>query len=183
MTILGTAARPWTVIDPSDSDICRVPGAVTASDPLQVDLDAEVSRFVPKDPADQDAFDVLYSRLYEAGGPRMVMTDEARFIFPASGCKPGPRRFIIQGRKRQLGHIACDTRAKQVYLELLAAMQLFVFPGMHGDDVEAIARTIGMSFAQLQAQLASCPPFGFLWYQRRPKELICCPPLPRELLR
>lgn len=173
------------MIDPTDSELCAVPGAVTFRDPDALDLSLPVTRFVPMHPNDLDAYDRIYERMYQAGGPRWVWCDEGRFPFPANGTKPWPATYHITGRKRELGHAVANTRCSNINLEILGlAAHVITFPLGHGEDRSVLAKSIGVDLATLDACYAELEPFGFLWFRRGPGggELTICPPLPRELV-
>lgn len=174
------AATPRTVIDPADSDLTRVPGARTFRDPRsRVLLEAPTSRFVPTDSGDLDAYDELYRRMFNAG-PRYVWVDEAGIVFPQSNRANPRRNFLVQGRKRELGHLALHTRPRECDVNLIAqAMHVAAFQLPNPDDRDRIAELAGIPPRQLDAEMRRLEPHGFLWWSVRGRTLTVCDPLPR----
>lgn len=176
--IFQSAAEPKTVVDPTDSEICDVPGAVTFRDVDELDLSLPVTRFVPEHPNDPDIWDRLFEKLFKAGGPRYVWTDEGRFPFPANATKPWPMTFQSQGRKRELGHLVCNTRPVEINRECRGqAQHVIVFPVGTAEDRQTIARDIGAELTVLERCFAELAPYGYLHFSRRARELRICPPL------
>ena len=104
-TIFETVTGHKGIIDPTDSELTDVPGAVVFRDPLAVDLTLHLWRFVPIDPEDRDAYDALYGRVNRLPGPFFIWDDECRFSCPSSGGAPGPRTYLATKRKRQMGWV------------------------------------------------------------------------------
>lgn len=182
--IFENAAEPKTVVDPTDSTITDVPGAATFRDVDELDLSLPVTRFVPEHPNDAETWDRLFEKLYKAGGPRYVWTDEGRFPFPANGGKPWPKTFHVTGRKRMLGHVVANTRAYNLDLEILGLSQhVFGFEQPNKEDRQRIADAIGIAIGVLERVYAELVTRGFFHFDRRAKELMICPPLPPELIR
>jgi hypothetical protein len=173
--IFLSAAAPRLIIDPADSDLTDVDGAVTFRDPKRPPADAATARFVPSDPGDRDAYDAVYRWAFERF-PRYTWLDEAGIAAPAQG---GPRwlnTYIVQGRKRALGHVACHPRPREVNRNLIAqAAHVFVFDLPNPDDRRHLADLMGLPVAELDADLAALPEFGFLWWDGA--TLLSCPPL------
>lgn len=182
--IFQSAAEPKTVVDPTDSEITDVPGAVTFRDVDELDLSLPVTRFVPWTPNDPDTWDRLYRKLYETGGPRYTWTDEGRFPFPANGTRPWPMTFHVTGRKRMLGHVVANTRAHNQNLEVgNCAQHIFGFAQPEKRDRDRIASNIGLDLAVLDRVYAELVEHGYFHFDRRAKEVIIWTPLPREVLR
>lgn len=169
-----SAAAPRLIVDPADSSLTDVPGAVTFSNPKRPPADAETARFVPYDPADRDAYNDVYRWAFERF-PRYVWLDEAGQAAPAAG---GPRwlnTYLVQGAKRSLGHLACHGRPREINRNLIAmASHLFIFDTPNPDDRRYIADMVGLPPAQLEAELIALPKFGYLWWNG--EELTSCPP-------
>lgn len=173
-----SAAEPKIVVDPTDSEITDVPGAVTFRDVDELDLSLPLTRFVPQHPNDAETWDELYRKIFETGGPRYTWTDEGRFPFPANGTKPWPATFHITGRKRELGHLVCNTRSIGVNLECIGlAQHIFGFEQGHPEDKAVIAKAIGVPGNVLDEVYAQLQPFGFFHFSRRAREVRICPPL------
>lgn len=172
-----SSTAPRLVIDPADSDLTQVPGAVLTRDPRRWPADAATVRYVPRDPFDLDAYDAIY-RVAFARWPRWVWLDEAGIAAPAQGAPRALRLVIVQGRKRQIGHLACHTRPREIDRNLIAqAAHLVIFPLSNVDDRQLIAGQIGIARPDLDRALAALPEFGFLWWDERASTLTVCPPL------
>lgn len=178
------AAAPRLVIDPNDSDLTEIPGAVTFSDPLNPRgrggeswREAATARFVPRDPLDPDVYDALYAWCF-VHGPRFIWCDEAGFVLPSAGAPKAARVLLTQGRKRSIGHLACHTRPRWVDVNLISqSAHVFVFSTPSAQDRRHLAENMGVDLATLEAAHASLPEYGFLWWDQRSKRLTICDPL------
>lgn len=170
-----SAAAPRLIIDPADSELTDLPGAVTFSNPARPPADAPTARFVPRDPGNRAAYDAVYRWAFERY-PRFVWLDEASQVAPAHG---GPRwlnTYLIQGRKRGLGHVTCHARPREINRNLIAqANHVFIFDMPNPDDRRHLADLIGLPVAELEADLAALADHGFLWWDG--DTLTSCPPL------
>lgn len=193
---------PRLVIDPADSDATSVTGAHTVHGPtrdgkltddelrkLTSELEAhradDTLRFVPGDPERLQEYQAVYSWAYNRF-PRRVWLDEARMAAPATGVPPAVIRYLLWGRKRQLGHQACHTRPVEVSRNLIAqAEHLLLWNLPHPADRRLIAEVIGMDWRELGELMDTLEPAagsptatGFLWYcVRQPRDLIKSTPL------
>lgn len=184
---------PRLVIDPSDSALTTVPGVVTFSDPTRARnrrgedwRQAATARFVPDDPYDLAAYDQVYRWAFDRF-PRYVWADEAGFVMPARGAPKAARRYLIQGRKRQLGHLACHTRPIEIDRNLIGQGQhVFVFETPQEEDRRTVAGNVGINFRRFEQIYAEAMAHhvqgldnktkrGYLWCA--PGEVIICPPL------
>lgn len=171
-----SAEAPRLVVDPADSELTAVPGAVTFSDPRRPPR-ADTARFVPRDPADRDAYDAVYRWAWEHF-PRYVWLDEAAQAAPAQGYPRWLNTYVVQGRKRGLGHLTCHTRPREVARNLIAqAAHLVCFDLPLPDDRRHVAELVGLPPATLDAELARLPRRGFLWWDAGARQLTACPPL------
>jgi hypothetical protein len=170
-----SAAAPRLIIDPADSELTDLPGAVTFSNAARPPVDTPTARFVPRDPADRAAYDAVYRWAFERF-PRFVWLDEASQVAPAHG---GPRwlnTYLVQGRKRGLGHLTCHARPREINRNLIAqANHVFIFDLPNPDDRRHLADLIGLPVAELEADLAALAEHGFLWWDG--DTLTSCPPL------
>ena len=181
---LSTPA-PRLVIDPVDSTMTDIPGAVTFSDPSRATnpqgenwREAATARFVPHDSEDLDAYDAVYRWVFHHF-PRYVWLDEAADAMPAARVRQvWPRKVLIHGRKRSIGHLACHTRPREVNRNLIAqAAHVFVFHTPNVDDRRHLADQMGFTFAEFEKAHAALVEHGFLWFDARANELRVSPPL------
>lgn len=187
--LFRTVAEPRLVIDPADSSLTarvapgapRVPGT---GDPDRVAhlLTAAFRnhgtvRFVPGQPTRGDEYDAAYRWCFDRF-PRFVWLDEAEHAAPARGTPPNVSRYLVQGRKRQLGHLACHTRPRDVSRHLIAqAQHVMIFDLPNPDDAAHVAGIVGIPPAELAAELAQLEPHGWLWFDQRERALTVCPPV------
>lgn len=177
LALFLSAAAPRLVIDPADSSLTAVDGAVTFRDPARPPRDAATARFVPRDPGDLDAYDRVYRWVYSAG-PRWVWLDEAGIAAPAQGSPRFVRTVLVQGRKLGVGHMAMHTRPRELDPNVVAqAQHVIVFPLPNPDDRRRVADLAGLDRRVLEAELAALEPFGFLWWDQRRRTLTACPPI------
>lgn len=175
-----SAAAPRLVIDPRDSSLTAIDGAVTFRDPRRPPADAATARFVPVDPYDLDAYDAVYAWAFDRF-PRYIWLDEAGMVAPAKGAPKAARALIVQGGKRMIGHIACHTRPREVDRNLIAqAQHVLVFDLPNPDDRRHVAELIGQPAGVIDAALASLGPYEFLWWDQLRRELVACPALRRR---
>lgn len=187
--VFGTVAEPRLVIDPADSSLTNgLPGVQTVrgtGDPAEVGprlrhgfAQASTVRFVPGMPTAPDEYDAAYGWVFDRF-PRYVWLDEAGIAAPASGCPRNVSRYLVQGRKRQLGHLACHTRPRDVTRDLIAqAQHVMIFDLPNPDDVAHVAKIVGVPVADLEREVRGLPEHGFLHFDQRERELTVCPPLP-----
>jgi len=174
--LFRSAPAPRTVIDPADSDLTRVPGARTFHDPRKIP-DAPTTRFVPRDPFDYDAYDALYQGLFRSF-PRYVWVDEAGFVLPVNKVTKAARIYLVQGRKRELGHLALHTRPREVDPNLIAqAQHIACFDLPNPDDRDRIASLAGIPPREFDRILGALPEYGFVWWSQRARTLHVCPPI------
>lgn len=179
---------PRLVIDPKD-DVDATGGvfrdgrvAVTFHDPGRLP-DAEVARFVPRDPGDLEAYDRLYTAIFERRDV-VVWLDEAGDAAPSSGAPPGLRRVVKQGRSRGIGHIATHQRPVEVDRALLGnAEHIVIFDVRHPADVGTLAGAIGIPPAELAGIIQTMPPHGFAWYSPASRQVTICDPIPTREVR
>lgn len=186
--IFETVAEPRLVIDPADSSLTAgLAGVATVrgdGDGASVGTllrdgfaQAGTVRFVPGQPTEPDEYDAAYRWAFDRF-PRYVWLDEAGIAAPASGCPRNVSRYLVQGRKRQLGHLACHTRPRDVTRDLIAqAQHVFAFDLPNPDDLAHIAKIVGVPVADFERELRGLPEHGFLHFDQRTRELTVCPPL------
>lgn len=94
---------------------------------------------------------------------------------------PGMRRALNQSRHWGLSILSCGPRAVNIDPLLIGnADFLFIFdlPGIH--DRNRVAETIGVPESQLTRAIFALPPYGYLRWSTREREMIEFPPLPAE---
>lgn len=173
-----SSAGPRTVVDPADSMLTSsiVDEGGTFSDPRRRP-DVATARFVPRDPTDRDAYDALYETLFRRF-PHYVWLDEAGVAAPATGTPKWLNTYVIQGRKRSLGHLACHTRPREVGKNLIAqASHVFVFALPDPEDRAYVAKLVGLPVPVLEREHAALPKYGFLWWNVVTRELTACDPI------
>jgi hypothetical protein len=95
-------------------------------------------------------------------------------------CPRGAKKYLVQGAKRMLGHLACHTRPREVDRNLIAgASHVIVFELPNVDDRRHIAELVGVPFAELDAAMVNLPPRSFLWWNLEERTLMRCPPVQR----
>lgn len=177
--IFLSAAAPRLVVDPGDSEITgSIPGVVTFSDPNHIPRDAATSRFLPVDPADRDAYNRLYERIFRQLFPIYVWLDEPDQAAPSTGWPRWVNTTVVQGRKRMIGHLTCSTRPVHLMRSIRgSAKHVIVFDLPSRDDLRAIADDVGVPLGVLESAVHSLDEHGFAWLDRRAKALTVCPAL------
>lgn len=177
-----SAPPPRLVISPNDDTITALPGAETFRDPNRPPEDAATARFVPRDPDDRDAYDRVYRWAFSRF-PRWVWCDEAGLVAPAQGYPRGANTYVVQGRKRELGHLACHTRPREVARNFIAqAQHVICFWIPLPEDRRHIAELAGIRPQRLEDAIGQLEPRtetrpgGFLWWNQLTRELTICPP-------
>lgn len=179
-----SVAAPRLVIDPADSLLTELPGAVTFSDARRRLNErgedwraAATARFVPTDPEDVDAYDAVYRWCFDRF-PRYVWCDEAADALPVKRAPSSGRRYLTQGRKRQLGHLACSTRPRDIDRNLFAqAQHILIWRCANVEDFDHVAKQAGTPPAVLAQLLGELPEHGFVWFDQRAMTLTACPPM------
>lgn len=171
--IFAAAPGRRLVVDPKNDPDATARGVgpvVTFQDPRRIP-DATVTRFVPRDPFDADAYHELYSRVL-AAGPRFVWSDELGLIAPAAGAPVGVRTLILQGRAKDVGHMGCHPRPVDLSRSILSQSQHVIVHRLPDpDDTAHIARVIGQPRATLDRWMRELTEFGFLWWDVRRQHL------------
>lgn len=195
--MVETVSGPLTVIDPADSQLTVLPGCRRVYGPRE-DLDdatlarqvrsrlteadnaadGRVIRYVPGDPGRAAEYDAVYRWLFECRYPGYVWLDEAASGAPASGTPRWVRTVLQQGRKRQLGHLACHTRPRDISRDLIAQAQwLLLWSLPNPDDVQHVASIAGIPPADLAERMRRLPRHGFLVWSQRDATLTACAPI------
>lgn len=197
--IFASAAEPRLVVDPNSSKLTAslpgthtVPGAegrralLAGGDVRRIvrrALDqalaagARTLRYVPADPFSREEYDAVYAWAF-AHAPMFVWTDEAGIVAPANASPPAFRRLLVQGRKRQAGHVGAHTRPLEVDRNAIAqAEHVIVMQLPHPGDRETVAALAGIPPRELNALLDDLEPYGFVLIQGGGAEVTVCPPL------
>lgn len=177
------------MIDPNDSELTEIPGAVTFSDVARATnrrgenwRQAATARFVPRDTDDRDEYDALYRWVFlmgqRHGQSRFTWCDEAGFVHPAQGSPPYARKMFTQGRKWGLGMLVCHTRPREIDTNIIAqSPHEFVFDTPIRRDRLYLAENAGIEPEVFEAAHARLAPFGFFHFDRRAKRLTTFDPL------
>jgi energy-coupling factor transporter ATP-binding protein EcfA2 len=170
------------IVDPANSKLTDLSGITSLhggdATSLEALADCRRIRWVPKDPTNLAEYDMVYRWAFERRYPGLVWLDEAGIAAPASGCPRGIDTYLIQGRKRVLGHLACHTRPREMTRNLIAqAQHLLVFDLPNPDDVAHVAQTAGIPAAQLATMLRELPEHGFVYFDQRTHVLTSCDPV------
>jgi len=172
--IFEASPTPRLLIDPKNGEATAY--AVTFSDPSRIPSEP-VTRFVPRDPTDLDAYDTLYGQIFN-GGPRTVWLDEARYAAPATGIPTNVGRVITQGRSRHIGHISCTQRPVWFAPELLSeAEHVISFATHNPKDIATLAGVLSVAPSRLAALLGELVEHGFSWFSVRENTITLCPPV------
>lgn len=192
---------PLTIIDPAGSGGTKIDGAVTVNGPEDDTLGTRRShsghallrqvyerlgeastrspiiRYVPYMSDRIEEYEAVYRWQFDRC-PAAMWVDELGEVMPASGRNRWGRKYLTQGRKRELGHIGCHTRPRELDTNIMAQSQhTFIFQLPNPADRAHVAGSIGVKPAELDEILDSLPPFGFAWHQQRTRTLIACDPL------
>lgn len=177
------APPPKVAVDPVGASMTQVPGAVTFRDPKRVP-DAAVARFVPHDPTDLDAYDMLHAQLWArlkravaAGDPTWwslwLWVDEAGLVLPVVRTPPQARTMVITGRKWNVGGAWLHTRPREVAKAVPANAQHTVIFGLAlKEDRQYVAEQCAIPVDELDQALGELPDgAACLWWERRTKTL------------
>lgn len=167
------------VLDPTDSELCSVPGERVVRDVRRVDFSTGIVRYVPQDVGDREELDAFYVAIGRLPGPFWVWDDECRFACPATGTGPGARRYIVTLRKREMGGCWANTRPVDVFKECKGAAKHIISTALYNDaDRTELCAHMSLPRDVLDAAYAELAPHGFLWWHVRTRELQICNPLP-----
>lgn len=172
-----------TVVDPKDDGIDL--GVPPARSPAELDLAAPLSHYVPTELSDGE-YSELFDRLWAARGPRVILLDESYGPTRAGYAPKGLRLIVQQGRRHDMGLIACTQRPVNIESTLRTeAQHVFIFvPHPPMLDLRTLAGDMGLEPESLRRELAELladeGEFSHLWYRRRRAELVRCAPLPAE---
>jgi hypothetical protein len=179
---LPTEKRPsgfWRIcVDVTDTVF---DDSLTFFDPAAVPWSESASlRFVPDVDTMEEQIDELYLQIMYHGNT-WIWLDEANEVSTAHRTIPGLRRILLQGRKFQIGHAAVTPRPVDITKSIITQSEhLFLFPLIDLDDRTRIAKNVGLTQDEFDAEMARLEPYGYLWYSVRDKMMLSMPALPLE---
>lgn len=127
----------------------------------------------------------LYDRIARVPGELVVWTDEAYGVSSGAWSPGGFFNLQVAGAGRGHGHLAATQRPRNVATELFTeADHLFVVPPLSADDLAHVINQ-GAPFLPLEEArrlVLELPPHGYLYVNRRDREVMIGDPLPAHLL-
>lgn len=185
MALLLAGKAPRLIVDPADSSLTAIPGAVTFSDPSRATNakgenwhQAATARFVPVDPEDLDVYNQVLRFAFN-NFPRRVLAEECDDFLRAQGAPLYGKKLVRQGGKRMLGLIANATRPKGILVALTSNSEhAAIFETPLAADRAYLAGNLGVPIDEFEAKHAQLQRWGFLWADRRARTLTVCAPLP-----
>jgi hypothetical protein len=170
------------IIDVTDSVI--EPNALTFYDPNEIPWDKAYNlRFVPDIEADlEQQMDALYLGIYYHG-VCWVWLDEANEVSSAHHTSWGLRKILLQGRKAYVGHLSCTPRPADISKSIVTQSQyLITFALVDFDDRIRVARYIGMTPDEFDAEISLLGEHEYLFYDVAFRSLYRVPAVPTELV-
>lgn len=153
----------------------RLPGIPTIDAPSEV-LDSPIVRAVPPDPSDERWYDAIYTAAFNQGDT-LIWLDEANEVTKPNYVPKSIRKYVLQGRSRGCGHMACTPRPADVHPVFASqAGHVFVFRIQHPRDRKAISEMIGVPPAKIEALLDELQDYWFIHYETALDEAIPCAP-------
>jgi hypothetical protein len=170
------------IIDVTDS--IMEPGALTFYDAAAIPWDKAYNlRFVPDIDVDlEDQINALYLEIY-AHGVCWVWLDEANEVTTAHHTAFGLRKVLLQGRKAYVGHLSCTPRPADISKSIVTQSQyLITFALVDFDDRIRVARYIGMTPDEFDAEISKLDEHEYLFYDVAFRSLYRVPAVPTELV-
>jgi hypothetical protein len=174
------------IIDITDS--INEPEALDFYDPMEIPWEEAAKnhrgkmRFIPDIQFMQEQISVLFTQVYEHGFC-WYWLDEANEVSDAHKTVFGLRKVLLQGRKAYVGGAACTPRPKDITKSLITQSQFIaVFALIDHDDRATIAKNIGLMPTEFDEWMERLPPFGYLYYDVRNRNLWEIPPIPIEIV-
>jgi len=159
----------------------RMAHAPTVRDVAQLERELRRSRWVRYLPAtnEADEFEDVYAALFRLRH-RVVRTTEAYAV----GSPRGLRLIQTQGAGLGLGHVAESQRPRNIDRTLMTeADHLFLMQkGLSADDLADVSKEFGISARTVIAEIDRLEPYGFLWWDRRARDLCAVAPFPPSYL-
>ncbi len=170
------------IIDPTDSIV--EPTALTFYDPTEVPWDKAYNlRFVPDIDADlENQIDAVYLQAFYHGAV-FIWLDEANEITTAHHTAVNLRKVLLQGRKAFVGHMACTPRPADISKSIVTQSQyLITFGLVDFDDRYRMARYIGMTLDEFDAEISQLGEYDYLFYDVAYRNLYRVPAVPAEVV-
>lgn len=170
------------IIDITDSII--EPTALTFYDPSEIPWDKAYNlRFVPDIDADlEEQINVLYINIFYHG-VCWVWLDEANEITTAHHTAFGLRKVLLQGRKAYVGHLSCTPRPADISKSIVTQSQyLITFALVDYDDRIRVARYIGMTPDEFDAEIGRLGEHEYLFYDVAYRSLYRVPAVPTDVV-
>ena len=168
------------LIDPKGEH--RVPGIRPARSVGRLDLSAQVAHYVPNAGTD-DEFEHLFERVWATStlGPRAIWLDESFGITRPGRCPLGLRLTAVQGRQRKQLLLACSTRPVNIEPTLRTEATHVIIFDLTQRDIAILAPDVGLEPTVLERELRETQrrfgPHAHLWWDRRVRRILRCPPL------
>jgi energy-coupling factor transporter ATP-binding protein EcfA2 len=122
-------------------------------------------RVVPTDPGDLDWYDELYNHSIFNVGDMLVWNDEMGDGTNSHQLPLGIRRVLMQGRKRNISHIACSPRPVEVHPAVWSQSEFWgIFRMTNYDDRSRVAKHSGLPPARFDEIHEQLGPHGFMWW-------------------
>lgn len=174
-------------------------GACTAREPGKIDWSKRSIRYVPSS-GDQDEFEALYAAIIAHvwppnPHPMFVHLDESEGPTSQHKAPPSMNVAVGQGRKKDLTHSSASLRPFEVFKKLhRQAEHLFAFYTTDDNDLQLLARRMGVTVADLIAAMGQLDPdgraltagenpHGFIYHRLGSPQPTIFPPLSDDKLK
>jgi hypothetical protein len=156
--------------------------------PLEVDDAADIDwrhrtiRYVPRRAGDLAELDRLHAAIF-AHGRVLVWCDEAEDVAPVHRVPTNVRRCVKQGRKHRLTYLAATQRPVGVERSVInQAEHAWIFRMYDPDDVDTVAKRIGLRSDELARTLREMADHEYLWHVKGDPQIRHMPPLPPAVI-
>lgn len=165
-----------------------IPGVpIVEGDPAGLDWSQQTLHYVPG-AGGRDETEELFAACYRRQH-LVVAAHEGGDLcdFKPGATPPSVISYINKGQAKGLGLLGGSQRPVMVPMHMRTeATHLFMFvPRLSPDDHDALAKSIGQDPRELAAVMDDVHErlgdHSFLWFNRRTRELIECPPLPEQV--
>lgn len=179
----------WRVLIDVEDIYTLVPERGTWEGSGEPDWRAEVIRWVPRDPSDAAEYEELY-RAMNRRERVCTWNDEVTASSPQGARVPEQRAYQLRGRKHGRAHIGCSQYPVLIDRSFVDQSEhIFTFQLRRPEDVERLAKMLGIEREDLRARLAGLPrpepddggpSHGFLWHADAWDRLVERAPLTGE---